>query len=74
MATTTPEELEGVATLRAARGEEQVHFAEVADHLNDFVDIRPETRDTIDALGRFLARVEDEPHEHDRRTHTEASD
>jgi uncharacterized protein DUF6104 len=74
MATAASDELEGVATLREARGSEEVHFEEIADHLNDFVGIRPETRDTIDALARFLARVENEPHEHDARDHTEISD
>jgi hypothetical protein len=74
LATTVSDELEGVATLREARGSEQVHFEEIADHLNDFADITPEARDTIDALARFLARVEDEPHEHDARDHTEISD
>jgi hypothetical protein len=74
MATTASDELEGVATLREARGSEEVHFEEIADHLNDFAAITPEARNTIDALARFLARVEDEPHEHDDRDHTEISD
>ena len=74
MATTASDELEGVAALREARGSEEVHFDEIADHLNDFAAITPEVRDTIDALARFLARVEDEPHEHDDRDHTEISD
>jgi hypothetical protein len=74
MAATRSSELEGVSTLREARGGEQVHFEEIADHLNDFADITPESRGTIDALARFLARVEDEPHEHDDRDHTEISD
>jgi hypothetical protein len=74
MATTASDELEGVAALREARGSEKVRFEEIADHLNDFAVIMPEARDTIDALARFLARVENEPHEHDARDHTEISD
>jgi Family of unknown function (DUF6104) len=74
MAATRSSELEGVSTLREARGSEQVRFEEIADHLNDFAAITPESRGTIDGLARFLARVEDEPHEHDDRDHTEISD
>jgi hypothetical protein len=74
MATTASNELEGVTALRETRGGEAVRFEEIADHLNDFADITPEARGTIDSLARFLARVEDEPHEHDARDHTEISD
>jgi hypothetical protein len=56
--------IEAVEWLRDRRGHEQVSFDDVADHLEDFVRVRPETRETIAALATFLARVEDLSHEH----------
>jgi hypothetical protein len=58
---------EGVETLRKKRGEEEVTFGNVADHLNDYADRRPEARETIEDLARFLANVEDVDHQHEQR-------
>jgi hypothetical protein len=57
--------LEGVERLRAKRGHEQVTFDDVADHLEDFVQRRPEARATIEAFAAFIAGVEDVDHEHE---------
>jgi len=54
----------GIDTLRAKRGEEQVTFDDVADHLVDFAERHPDAANTVDALARFLAGVEDVDHDH----------
>jgi hypothetical protein len=51
--------------LRRKRGDQNVTFAQVADHLHDFVDRVPTDRDAIQRLGRFLADVEDIDHSHE---------
>jgi hypothetical protein len=56
---------DGVRRLRDKRGDQEVTFADVADHFEDYVLRRPEARDTIDDLASFLAGVEDVDHEHD---------
>lgn len=55
----------GVDGLRRKRGDEEVTFADVADHLDDFVAREPASAATVDALARFLAGVEDMSHEHE---------
>ena len=57
--------MDGVERLRAKRGHEQVTFDDVADHFEDFVQRRPETRVTIEAFAAFLVGVEDVDHEHE---------
>ncbi|HMC72607.1 MAG TPA: DUF6104 family protein [Mycobacteriales bacterium] len=42
-----------------------VKFAQVADHLRDFTDMRPDDGDVVQRVAAFLADVEDEPHDHD---------
>ena len=54
-----------IERLRAKRGDEDVKFAQIADHLRDFTDIRPDDGDVIQRVAAFLADVEDEPHDHD---------
>ena len=56
---------EGVEELRKKRGEEEVTFGNVADHLNDYADRHPEARETVEDFARFVANVEDIDHEHD---------
>jgi hypothetical protein len=56
---------DGIQQLRDKRGDQGVTFADVADHLEDFVLRRPETRETINELASFLAQVEDLDHEHE---------
>jgi len=67
------EEPDGIAMLRSKRGDEEVTFADVADHLHDFTHRHPEDRPTVEALARFLASVEGQPHHHDGHTRTEAA-
>lgn len=61
--------MDGIERLRAERGDEQVTFGDVADHLVDFVDRDPAARDVVGRLARFLAEVEgvDHSHENDPR-------
>ena len=54
-----------IERLRAKRGEQEVKFAPVADHLRDFTDIRPDAGDVVQRLAGFLADVEDEDHAHE---------
>lgn len=57
--------MDGVAKLREQRGDEQVTFNDVADHLVDFVDRDPAARDVVDRLAAFLAEVERVDHSHE---------
>lgn len=54
-----------IERLRAKRGDEDVKFAQIADHLRDFTDIRPDDGDLVQRLAAFLADVEDVPHDHE---------
>lgn len=54
-----------IERLRDKRGEQDVKFAQVADHLRDFTDIRPDDGDAVQRVAAFLADVEDEPHRHE---------
>jgi hypothetical protein len=54
-----------IERLRGKRGDQDVTFAQVADHLRDFTDIRPDDGDVVQRLAGFLADVEDEEHDHD---------
>ena len=51
--------------LRRKRGSERVTFADIADHLHDFADRRPDYRGTVQQLAAFLADVEDVDHDHE---------
>ena len=55
----------GAEHLKQKRGEEKVTFSDVADHLIDFAQRHPEVAETVDRLARFLAGIEDVPHDHD---------
>ena len=61
----TTTEMEGLRRLRDKRGEDEVTFNDVADHVEDFVRRDPGARDTLDRFAGFLARVEDVDHEHE---------
>jgi hypothetical protein len=56
----------GVELLRSRRGDAEVTFGDVADHLVDYMDLHPASRETVDDLAAFLARVEAIDHDHDR--------
>jgi hypothetical protein len=57
--------MDGVARLRDKRGDEEVTFNDVADHVEDFVNREPDARATMLRFAAFLAKVEDVDHEHD---------
>jgi len=54
-----------IERLRDKRGEQDVKFSQVADHLRDFSDMCPDAGDVVQRVAAFLADVEDEPHEHE---------
>jgi len=54
-----------IERLRDKRGEQDVKFAQVADHLRDFSDGNPDDGDVVQRVAAFLADVEDEPHAHE---------
>ena len=54
----------GVERLRSKRGDQEVTFADVADHLEDFVNRHPDSRQTVEKLASFIAEVEDVDHQH----------
>lgn len=57
--------LPGIGRLRSERGRERVSFDDVADHLVDYIERHPGTRDSVDDLAAFLAQVERIDHDHD---------
>jgi hypothetical protein len=57
--------------LRDARGVETVTFADVADHLTDYVRRRPEDAPVVERIAHFLTAVERVDHHH--RSGTEGS-
>jgi hypothetical protein len=54
-----------IKRLRDKRGEQDVKFSQIADHLQDFTDIKPEHGDVVQQVAAFLADVEDTPHRHE---------
>jgi hypothetical protein len=54
-----------IERLRAKRGEESVTFAQVADHLRDYVDRHHDDSKTVQRVAAFLAAVEEVDHDHD---------
>ena len=57
--------VEGIAMLRAQRGDGTVSFNEVADHLYDYCDLHPEQAAALQEFAAFLTAVEFVPHDHD---------
>jgi hypothetical protein len=54
-----------IERLRDKRGEQDVKFSQIADHLHDYTDLSPDDGDAVQRVAAFLADVEDLPHEHD---------
>lgn len=54
-----------IERLRDKRGEQDVKFWQVADHLRDFSDMCPDDGDAVQRVAAFLADVEDTPHQHE---------
>jgi hypothetical protein len=55
----------GVELLRKRRGDEQVTFKDVADHLSDYLKHHPSALRAIDGFARYVAEVENVAHDHD---------
>lgn len=53
-----------IELLRERRGDQQITFADVCDHMNDYVAREPSDEQAIQRLALFLARVEDADHDH----------
>lgn len=50
----------GIEELADRRGEETVALSWLADRLRDYVDLYPDTENTVDRLATWLARLDDE--------------
>lgn len=50
----------GVEELASRRGEEEVSFSWLADHLRTFVDLNPEFEVAVERLATWLARLDDD--------------
>jgi hypothetical protein len=53
-----------IEELREARGEEQVTFSDIADHLMDALERRPDAASEIGMVARYLKDVEERGHDH----------
>ena len=53
-----------IEELREARGDEKVTFADVADHLMDALERRPDAASEIGMVARHLKDVEQRAHDH----------
>lgn len=58
---------ESIALLREIRGQEQVTFDDICDHLEEFVSLRPAYETAVAAVASYLRHVEFEPHRHPER-------
>ena len=56
----------GIEFLRKERGDEEVTFNDVCDHLLDYSERHPENAAALEDFARFLANVEDIDHDHER--------
>jgi hypothetical protein len=54
-----------IEALRRARGEEAVTFSDVADHLMDVLQRRPDAARDVETIARYLTVIEERPHDHD---------
>lgn len=50
----------GLEELASRRGEEEVSFAWLAEHLRTFVDLNPEFETPVERLASWLARLDDD--------------
>ena len=50
----------GIEELDARRGDEEVTFSWLAEHLRTFVDLHPEFETPVERLGTYLARLDDD--------------
>jgi hypothetical protein len=50
----------GIEELDARRGDEEVTFSWLAEHLRTFVDLHPEFETPVERLATYLARLDDD--------------
>ncbi|MGE9809436.1 MULTISPECIES: DUF6104 family protein [unclassified Janibacter] len=50
----------GIEELEQRRGEEEVTFAWLSDHLRTFVDLNPDFEVPVERLASWLARLDDD--------------
>ena len=50
----------GIEELDARRGDEEVTFSWLAEHLPSFVDLHPEFETPVERLATYLARLDDD--------------
>ena len=50
----------GIEELDARRGDEEVTFSWLAEHLRTFVDLHPEFEPPVERLATYLARLDDD--------------
>ena len=55
----------GIDLLRKLRSNESVTFADIADHLTDYIKQHPGALRAIDAFARYLAELNGVEHDHD---------
>lgn len=57
--------LDEISRLRARRGAQQVTFAQVADHLRDYLETCPDDGGAVERMAAFLTDVESMDHHHE---------
>ncbi|TCI97528.1 DUF6104 family protein [Aeromicrobium sp. IC_218] len=50
----------GIEELEQRRGDEEVSFAWLAEHLREFVDLNPDFEVPVERLATWLARLDDD--------------
>jgi len=50
----------GIEELDSRRGDEEVTFSWLAEHLRTFVDLHPEFETPVERLATYLARLDDD--------------
>lgn len=58
-------QMAGVARLRSSRGDQQVSFDDIADHMRDFVSASPVDRGAVERFASFLVTADRTEHSHD---------
>ncbi|MBA2418827.1 MAG: DUF6104 family protein [Nocardioidaceae bacterium] len=51
----------GIEELTSRRGDEQVSVAWLAERLQEFVDLNPESETPVERFATWLARLDDDP-------------
>ena len=57
----------GLEELEERRGEDRVTLGWLAERLREFIDLHPDAASPVDALASWLARLDDDPGDLERR-------